>query len=322
MKDVGIGIIGFGRQGFRLAEHIRNDIQHGKLAAVCRRSEAGKDYSKKHGIKLYFDYHDLLKDKDIDAAIITTPSSLHGIQALDALKSSKHLLIDKPIASTIKEGEKILSLAKKKNLIVGINFPLRVNPVTNVLKNHLKDIGKLKKIHLFISHGPPRCEWQSDITLSMGGVILDLGSHYFDLISFLTGCLPKIISNAYSEKIENENSGFVDLIYQDFSVSMILLRNQKMKKNIITCAGDKGSLSADYVRRKVILSTDLEFNEIECPVCYDFEIVLKNLVGAINKKEEIFADAKAGLDSLKTALSIYNAVKTKRSTMINYRNLQ
>ncbi len=312
MKNIGFGIIGIGRQGLRFAEHIRKDIHHAKLVAVCRRSEAGYNYSKKHGIKFYSNYHDLLKDKDVDAVIISTPSSLHGVQALDALKSNKHILVDKPIASTLEEGQKILSLAKRENLTVAVNFPLRVNPVTKTLKNNLTKIGKLKTVQIFVSHGPVRSAWQNNTRLSNGGVILDLGSHYFDLISFLTGQMPEMINSAYSEKAENENSGFVNLIYKGFNASIVLLRNQKLKRRIVICAGDKGSLSADYVGRKVVLSNDREINEVECPISYDFEIILNNLVRAINNKETIIVNAKAGLNSLKIALSIYNVIKTKK----------
>lgn len=312
MKEIGFGIIGLGRQGLRLAEHIRKDVKFGKLIAVCRRSEIGKDYAKEHHIKFYSDYHELLKDKDIDAVVITTPSSFHGVQALDALRSKKHLLIDKPIASTFAEGRKILAAAKRAKLSVAINFPLRVNPVTVILKRNVSAIGKLKKIQVMISHGPARSQWQSDMRLSNGGVILDLGSHYFDLVSFLTGCQPEIINTAYSEKMENENTGFADISYKDISVSMILLRNQKLKKSVITCAGDKGSLLADYVERKVVLSTNRKISKIECPAGYDFEVILHNLVRAINKKEKIIGDAEAGLQSLKTALAIYKVIKTGR----------
>ncbi|MBI4683407.1 MAG: hypothetical protein HY757_09960, partial [Nitrospirae bacterium] len=130
------------------------------------------------------------------------------------------------------------------------------------------------------------------------------------LITFLTGCHPEVISYAYSEKLENENSGFIDLTYRNFSVSIVLLRNQKFKKNIITCAGDKGFLFADYSGREVIISGHHEINEIKCPASYDFEIILNNLVKAINKKEKVIADAEAGLHSLQTALSVYKAIKT------------
>lgn len=316
MKAVGFGIIGFGRQGLRLAEHIRKDIKPGKLIAVCRRSDNCHDYSKKHGIEFYSDYHELLKDKDIDAVIITTPSNLHGVQAMEALKSKKHLLIDKPIASTIAEGRKIKAYAKKQKLTVGINFPLRVNPVTKILKRNLPRIGSLRKIQVMVSHGPARSKWQKDMKLSNGGVIIDLGSHYFDLISFLTGLQPEIVNIAYSEKPENEDSGFIDMTYKNFSVSMVLLRNQKFRKNIITCAGDKGFLFADYSGREVIISTNHKINEIKCPASYDFEVILDNLVRAVNKKEKIIASADAGLHALQTALSVYKAIKTGTSVRL------
>jgi predicted dehydrogenase len=316
MKDIGFGIIGIGRQGLRLAEHIRKDINHGKLVAVCRRSEDCHEYSKKHGIKFYCNYHELLQDKDINAVIITTPSNLHGVQALDALRAKKHVLIDKPIASTLEEGRKIMAQGKKDNLTVAVNFPLRVNPVTRALKSNLNKIGTLKKIQVVVSHGPPRSTWQSDPEISNGGVILDLGSHYFDLISFVTGCEPRLISRAYSEEAINEHSGIIDIDYQDFSVSMVLLRNQELKKNFITCAGEKGFIFADYALREVIISNNHSVDEIKCPLSYDFEIILNNFVKALNKKEEIVANAEAGFQSLKTALSVYKSIRTKKQVRL------
>jgi predicted dehydrogenase len=312
MKKVGFGIIGIGRQGLRLADHIREDIKPGKLIAVCRRSDSGHDYSKKHGVTFYSNYRDLLKDKNINAVIITTPSSFHGIHSIDALRAGKHVLVDKPIAATLDEGRQILHIAKKEKLTVAVNFPLRVNPVTMALKNNLKHIGKLKKIQIVVSHGPVRSAWQSDLKLSSGGVIMDLGSHYFDLITHITGCRPKEVNNAYSEDADVEHSGFIVLTYKDFSASIVLLRNQKLKKSIITCAGDKGFIFADYVMREVIVSNRHEVNEIKCPETNDFEVILHNMINAIDKKEKVIANGEAGLYSLRTALSVYKAIRTTR----------
>ena len=114
---------------------------------------------------------------------------------------------------------------------------------------------------------------------------------------------PVTIDNAYSEEADNENSGFIDITYKDFSVSMVLLRNQKLRKNIITFAGEKGFLFADYSGREVFVSTNHEINEIKCQASHDFEIILNNLVKAINKKEKVIANAEVGLHSLQTALS-------------------
>jgi UDP-N-acetyl-2-amino-2-deoxyglucuronate dehydrogenase len=307
MKNIGFGVIGLGRQGLRLAEHIREDVPCCKLVAACRRSEIGSDYSKKHDIKFYRDYRDLLNDSDVDAVIIATPSSLHGVQALDALRAKKHVLIDKPIASTIEEGRRIVTLAKRNNLTAAVNFPLRVNPVTSMIKNNLKTIGKLKKVQIMVSHGQPRSEWQNDLKLSNGGVILDLGSHYFDLITFLSGCMPKMINSVYTDKSENEHSGFIELSYNGFSASVVLMRNQKLKKTIVTCAGDKGFVYADYALREVSVSNNHSINEIKCPASNDFEIILSNMSRAIRKREKIIANAEAGVNSLQIALSAYEA---------------
>ena len=111
-----------------------------------------------------------------------------------------------------------------------------------------------------------------------------------------------------TEDIENENSGFIDITYKDFSVSMVLLRNQKFKKNVMTFAGDKGFLFADYSSREVVISNNHEINEIQCPTSHDFKVILNNLVSAIHKKDTVIAGAEAGLHSLQTVLSVYKKI--------------
>lgn len=316
MKKIGFGIIGIGRQGQRLAGHIRNDIRNAYLVAVCQRSGAPRTYPKKSGIRYYPDYHALLNDNEVDAVIIATPSGLHGVQALDALKAGKHLLIDKPIASTVRDGKAIQVLARKYRKTVSLNFPLRVNPVTRVLRKHLPSIGRLATIQVIVSHGPVRNRWQRDFARSQGGVILDLGSHYFDLISYVTGSQPSAVIAASSEKAGIEDSGFIDLIYDSCIVSMALLRNQKMKKSVIVCAGTKGLIIADYSDRAVTVSTKRKNSLINCPSSYDFHAILTNLVRAINNKEGVVANAEAGINSLRTALSVYRSVRSKKRVRI------
>ena len=96
----------------------------------------------------------------------------------------------------------------------------------------------------------------------------------------------------------------------------MLLRKQKFKKNIMTFAGDKGFLFADYAGREVVVSNNHEVNEIQCPASHDFKVILYNLISAINKKEEVIGSSDAGIHSLKTALSVYKAIKTSRPVRV------
>ncbi len=85
---------------------------------------------------------------------------------------------------------------------------------------------------------------------------------------------------------------------------------------MITCAGDKGFIFADYVEKEVVISNNHAIREIKCPASHDFKVILDNLVKAINKKEKIIATAEDGINSLKTALSAYKAVTTKKPAKI------
>ena len=129
MDRLRIGVIGLGWFG-----EIHCDAIIGtpslELAALCTRTEDRlNELGKKYGVKkLHKDYKDMLADPDIDAVSITTMWDQHTDITIDALKAGKHVFLEKPMASTVADCEKIIAASKGAKGILQIGHIVRFNP--------------------------------------------------------------------------------------------------------------------------------------------------------------------------------------------------
>ena len=115
MDRLRIGVIGLGWFGEIHCETIAG-IPNLELAALCtRRPDRLAEQAAKFGVKkTYTDYRDMLADKDIDAVSIVTMWDQHTEPAIAALQAGKHVFLEKPMASTVADCNKIIAAAKKR----------------------------------------------------------------------------------------------------------------------------------------------------------------------------------------------------------------
>src|SRR5947209_17773538 len=118
------GIIGCGAIAQR--RHIPECVANpeSKLAALADPvKERVDELAAKYGAKAYTDYKEMLRDPGIDAVVVCGPNALHAQQSIDALSAGKHVLCEKPMATTREDAKAMLAAAKKnkKFLMIGLN---------------------------------------------------------------------------------------------------------------------------------------------------------------------------------------------------------
>jgi predicted dehydrogenase len=201
LKQINLGIIGFGNEGKLI---LRNSLRlnGARIEAVADLSENARSTAKKSGVKnVYEKYEDLLKDDNIDGVIISLPNFLHQEAAVKSAEAGKHILLEKPLARTVEEGEKILSAVKKNSVKLMIGYNMRFDPLLNRIHDQIAN-GFFGEVQIAeatnISGGPfsPRRDsigpvrvpsWWLDKELAGGGALLDLGSHLVDLFIWYFG---------------------------------------------------------------------------------------------------------------------------------------
>ena len=205
MKIIGVGVIGWGFMGKTHTQALRNialfypgiDFQI-KLRCVCsRRLEKAQEAAQLAGFESYTDdYRELLARKDIDVVSICTPNDQHEAMAIAAIQAGKHVYIDKPLAVTSQSAGRIAAAAATANVFTQMVFNNRFTPAVLRAKQ-LVDEGRIGEVLTFNARylhsgsiDPNRpIGWKQQM---QGGVLLDLGSHALDLLTWMIGYPQKV----------------------------------------------------------------------------------------------------------------------------------
>ena len=97
------------------------------------------EYAKKYGVKAYTDYDELLRDPDIDAVTICTPSGMHANQAISALKRDKHVLLEKPMALNSGDAKRICDEVERSSKLLSVIFQMRYTDDIQYIKKLLDE---------------------------------------------------------------------------------------------------------------------------------------------------------------------------------------
>ncbi|WP_256758100.1 Gfo/Idh/MocA family protein [Cohnella sp. WQ 127256] len=184
-------IIGAGSNAEK--KHIKGylNLPHVEMVAVCDVNfEQAKRVADKYQVsKVYSDYKEMLRNENLDIVSICTPNFLHAEISIAALQAGVNVHCEKPLAVNGNEARQILRVqeASEKALMVGLN-----NRFTNesVFVKQYIDQGLLGEIYqakagwVRRSGIPGRGTWFTNQKLSGGGVMIDLGVHYLDLVLY------------------------------------------------------------------------------------------------------------------------------------------
>jgi predicted dehydrogenase len=192
MEQVRVGVIGCGigivhLEGYELDPRARIMALAGLDEDRCSML-----VQRFHVPQRYRDYRDLLANPDIDAVSVCVPNHLHAEVAIAALRAGKHVLVEKPLARTVEEGEEILRVAREEGKIVGIAFNKRgrgdLEYVGELARSgHFGNIYYVKAYWLRRSGIPGLGSWFTNKALSGGGPLIDLGVHVMDLALWMLG---------------------------------------------------------------------------------------------------------------------------------------
>jgi len=247
---INVAVIGVGNMG---KYHVRtySIFKKVNLVAVSDIDEKiGKKIAKEFNSKYYKDYNEMLNKENIDAVSIAVPTKLHKKVVLDVIKFKKHLLIEKPIASTIKEARTIIESAKKAKVKLTVGHVERFNPAVQELKKIIKN-GKLGKVISVIARRvgifPPQ--------IKDTNVIIDLATHDIDILSYLLNRQPTEVFTRGRKILTNQREDSAEIFLSYNGVSGFIQVNwiTPVKIRILSVTGSKGYAELNYVTQKLEL---------------------------------------------------------------------
>jgi len=177
-------IAGLGRSGKDIHLKLINQMSNFSLVGVFDvDKKISRKIAKKYDCKFYDSYQNGLEDNAVDIVVIATPSALHYEMSLKAIKANKHVILEKPLTSTLKEFKDLTNYAKRKNVSVFPFFNFRFSPeflkIQEILEKNL--IGDVFLIKRNVGYFNRRSDWQSENS-KFGGILNAAAIHHIDQI--------------------------------------------------------------------------------------------------------------------------------------------
>ena len=202
-REIGVGVIGFGLGGRVFHAPFVNAVQGLRLAAIMQRKgdEAAKAYP---ATKIVRSLDELLADKSIEMVVVSTPNQTHFALAKQALEAGKHVVIDKPFASTSEEAKQLGELARSKSLFVIPFHNRRWDGDFQTVRKLLQE-GAVGRLVTFESHFDrfrpiPRENTWKEAENPANGMLFDLGPHLVDQVLALFGPPAAITASVRSDR--------------------------------------------------------------------------------------------------------------------------
>jgi len=245
-----VGVIGVGAMGLNHAR-VYSRIENANLLAISDlMKDKADEVAATYNATSYKDYKEVLEIPEIDAVSVCVPTTHHHQVVMDAIEYDKHVLVEKPIAFTLKEAREMVKAAKKSDLKLATGHVERFNPVVQEAKALIQDgaIGNVvstsaKRVGPF----PPRIK---DV-----GVTVDLAIHDLDVMYYLLDDpIKEVYANMGSilEKCEYEDHAEIMTKFSSGIIGMLEVNwLTPYKKRKLEITGVDGIISLDYIDQTV-----------------------------------------------------------------------
>ena len=188
-QPISVGVVGLGRSGWDIhVRGIRDDPRYRIVAAVDMQADRRREAERELGCATFEDFAPMLKQTDAELIVVASPSHMHAKQTIAAFKAGRHVSVEKPVAQTAREFDRMVAAATqaKKQLFVHHNYRWMrsFTFMQDVLKS--KKLGKLFHLGWLVHGFGRRSDWQC-LQAHGGGLLNNHGTHLLDQILMLMG---------------------------------------------------------------------------------------------------------------------------------------
>lgn len=326
-KTIKFGIIGCGMIANVHADAISH-IKNAKLVGVADNfKEVAFLFGESRGVKVYDDYKEMLKDENIDAVCICTPSLFHASIAIQALNSGKHVVIEKPMALDEKSANKIIKACERTGKKLTVIYQLRFEDDVNKVKELVTKgaFGKITLCNLFMkyyrdSEYYASSSWKGTLKYDGGGALMNQGIHGVDVLEYIVGDIKNVKGKIKTlvHKIEVEDTAVAMVEFKNGALGIIEASTCTYPgfDRILEIYGETGYV---IMRENVIEKLMIDKKEVVVekkeavgsasdPKAVTYlmhQKQLTNFINAILEKEELISDCYAGKKAVKVIKEIY-----------------
>lgn len=334
-REIGFGIIGCGMISSWHAQAIIK-TQDARLIAVTDVNEKSRnDFAKEFDAEAVSTVEELLSRDDIDIICICTPSGLHAPLAIQAANAGRHIVVEKPMAITMKEADDIITACKVNTVKMAVISQLRFTDAIQKLKRAVDSgiLGKLVTGDIYMkffrsqeyyNKGGWRGTWKMD----GGGALMNQGIHGIDLLQYVMGPVKSVFAHTrtLARDIEVEDTAVAVLEFKSGALGVIEGTTSVYPglPRRLEISGDKGTI---IVEEDSIINWDIEGMErpddIELkrttsgtasnPAAFSLEghiLQIGDMTRAVKEGREPMVNQLEGKKPVEIILAIYESSKS------------
>jgi len=220
MKPLRVAVLGIGWWSDVLADACKRSNLFDIATCFTRSPDKRAAFATKYGCAQAESYQMILADPAIEAIINTTPNNIHLETTKQAAAAGKHVFLDKPIANTVAEGFEIARVCEKAGVVLALGYQRRRESHFRWIKNEIDAgrFGKLVQAEANISRDRlgkiDLSSWRYQASGMPGGVMLQIGIHYVDVLEMLMGPVKRVSGMSNQLVLPGDNPDVANLMLE------------------------------------------------------------------------------------------------------------
>jgi len=215
-----VACLGIGWWSDVLADAIKRSGKLHIVSCFSRSQEKRAAFAKKYGCRAARSYGEILEDRSIEAIINTTPNSVHRETTVAAARAGKHTFLDKPIANTIDDARVITEACRRAKVVLALGYQRRRESHFRWVKEKIAagTFGRLVNAEANISRDRlgriDLSSWRYTAEGMPGGVMLQIGIHYTDVLEYLIGPIKAVSGRFVRLVLPGDNPDVASLVLE------------------------------------------------------------------------------------------------------------
>jgi predicted dehydrogenase len=298
-------------------------IHNVEITAIADEDEdRGKALSNRYNTRFYRDYEDLLKKEDIDFVVVCSENIRHKDMVIASAQSKRHILCEKPIATTISDAKAMIKAAQDYGVQLQTAFPVRFSPVIRRTRDMIEK-GQLGKIFAFncTNHGKMPGGWFVDKNLAGGGAIMDHTVHVMDILRWYLGCEATYVYAEGDTLLHNIPADDVGLLSITFENGVFATIDTSWSRpEVFPIWGDvnielvaeNGVVEIEVFNQNDVLYSDKTKNVSWISWGSNIDLLMiKNFIAAIENNRPVEVTGYDGLKAMEVALAAYRSIELR-----------
>ena len=325
-EPVRVGCVGMGWWSDVLADAMKRSGKF-EIVACYSRSEDKRDaFAKKYRCRAVHSYRDIVHDHHIEAIVNTTPNNMHLATTRPAAEEGKHVFLDKPIANTMHEARAITSVCRRAGVVLALGYQRRRESHFRWVRQQIDDgaFGRLVNAEANISRDRlgkiDLSSWRYTEDGMPGGVMLQIGIHYTDVLEYLMGPIKSVTGNLAQLVLPGDNPDVASLLIEHENGALSTLNASYASASehyVMNIYGKEASAYYDlhHGLRFLKRGTDRSL-PVPCPTNDAIVEELEEFAAAVRGEGEPEMDGESGTESLAVLLAGIKSAREGRRVEI------